>query len=350
MSKRIEYIDIARGIGILLVALGHSDFAQLSPFAYQVVYSFHVPLFFFLSGYFTDASIGFGEFVQKRFNAVLKPYLFTIFMIYFVSVSFEKMSFQTALTRIAKSLYGSGYYIDWGQLWFLPHLFAVSVCAYFLLVVMGKINNRFAKWLILIAILAGGVFLLSRFHPYSLNVFGKTYELFGLPFSLDVLLLSCFFFILGGEVRRTMSESAFENPILLAGAGIGALLLNYFFDYRTDLSARVYQSILINTLEAILGIFFVLALARQIELRTGRLAAFFGYIGRISLIILIFHLPIQDFWGEKTLAVTQAAPLSILAGFIMGVGGSILIHELFIRYNPAASWWFGRKAESKTVL
>jgi hypothetical protein len=29
----------------------------------------------------------------------------------------------------------------------------------------------------------------------------------------------------------------------------------------------------------------------------------------------------------------------------MGVGGSVLIHELFIRRNPVASWWFGREAE-----
>jgi len=27
------------------------------------------------------------------------------------------------------------------------------------------------------------------------------------------------------------------------------------------------------------------------------------------------------------------------------VGGSVLIHELFIRRNPVASWWFGREAE-----
>jgi hypothetical protein len=30
----------------------------------------------------------------------------------------------------------------------------------------------------------------------------------------------------------------------------------------------------------------------------------------------------------------------------MGVIGPILIYEIFIRFNPAASWWFGRKAEA----
>ena len=90
MSKRIEYLDIARGIGILLVVLGHNDFEAISLFIHQVIYSFHIPLFFFLSGYFINISIPFFDFVKKRFNALLKPFLFTIFLIYFTSVSFEK--------------------------------------------------------------------------------------------------------------------------------------------------------------------------------------------------------------------------------------------------------------------
>ncbi len=45
---RIDWIDAARGIGILLVALGHTW--GLDPAAKKIVYAFHMPLFFFLSG------------------------------------------------------------------------------------------------------------------------------------------------------------------------------------------------------------------------------------------------------------------------------------------------------------
>jgi hypothetical protein len=76
-----------------------------------------------------------------------------------------------------------------------------------------------------------------------------------------------------------------------------------------------------------------------------RLASVFKYLGNISLIILLFHVPIQAFWGEKVMNVTDNFPLSILVGFIMGVLGPILIYEIFIRFNPVASFWFGRKAE-----
>jgi len=51
LSNRADHIDIARGIAILLVILGHccqSTDAALN----RVILSFHMPLFFFLSGVF----------------------------------------------------------------------------------------------------------------------------------------------------------------------------------------------------------------------------------------------------------------------------------------------------------
>lgn len=345
MSKRIEFIDIARGIGILVVVLAHNDFGYISDYGYRIIYAFHMPLFFFLSGYFVNTSVGFIEFTKKRFHSLLKPFLFTLFLIYFTSVSFEKMQFKTALVRIAKSLYGTGVYIDWVQLWFLPNLFVVSLYAFLFIMIVGKLNNRWVRLGILLGTLALTLPFLGRFYPFSLSLPGKEYELFGLPFSLDLVFLSGFFFILGSEVRQMVSDSTFDNIFLLVGAGIGLFGSVYLINSPIDFNTRTYSSLLINTAEALLGIAFVLALSRQIELRTVRFAALLKYFGQVSLIILIFHVPIQDFWGQKVLAVSDNLTLSIWIGFIMGVGGSVLIHELFIRRNPVASWWLGREAE-----
>jgi uncharacterized membrane protein YcfT len=46
LAKRVEYVDIAKGIGITLVVMGHNDFALISPFAHKLIYSFHMPMFF----------------------------------------------------------------------------------------------------------------------------------------------------------------------------------------------------------------------------------------------------------------------------------------------------------------
>ena len=343
--KRIEYIDIARGIGILLVVMGHNDFAAISPFAHKVIYSFHMPLFFFLSGYFLKTAIGFWDFFKKRFNTIMKPYFFTIFLIYFFSISFGKMGFQTAIARIIKSVYGTGYYLDWVQLWFLPHLFVASLYAFLFYAVMRRVDSRWLRWLVLLLTLGMASLFLQRFYPFSFSIFGKDYELFGLPFSLDLLLLSGFFFILGSEARQLTSESFFSNVFVLIGTGALMILMNLFFSARIDFNTRLYESFVINTIEAIIGIVFVLALSRQIELHTHWLASFFKYCGKISLILLLFHVPIQDFWGQKIRAVTNNLPLSIWLAFFMGVLGPILLYELFIKTNPVASFWFGREAE-----
>ena len=345
MAKRIEYMDIARGIGILLVVLGHNDFEALSVYVHQVIYSFHIPLFFFLSGYFVNTSNSFFDFFKKRFNSLLKPYFFTLFLIYFVSVSFEKMGFTMAITRIVKALYGTGHYIDWVQLWFLPELFVVSLYAFIFITLVSRLHNRWITWGILLITLVASLPFLKTFYPFSISLLGKQYELYGLPFGLDLVFLSGFFFILGNEVRQVTTEKTFDNLFILVGTFIGLIVLNYLFTYEIDFNIRQYESFPVNTIEAILGILFILALSRQIEVHTTRLASVFKYLGNISLIILLFHVPIQAFWSEKVMNVTDNFPLSLAVGFVMGVLGPILIYEIFFRFNPVASFWVGRKAE-----
>ena len=52
MKKRIEWIDICRGLAIILVIIGHSNLETGMAFNLKsIIYSFHMPLFFVLSGY-----------------------------------------------------------------------------------------------------------------------------------------------------------------------------------------------------------------------------------------------------------------------------------------------------------
>ena len=45
--SRIPMIDVAKGIGIILVVIGHTNLPTL---VMNLIYAFHVPLFFVLSG------------------------------------------------------------------------------------------------------------------------------------------------------------------------------------------------------------------------------------------------------------------------------------------------------------
>ncbi len=343
LAKRVQYIDIAKGIGIVLVVMGHNDFALISPFAHKLIYSFHMPMFFFMSGMFFKPNLPFWSFLQNRFNRVLKPFLAILLLIYFASISFSKVSLVVATRRLLKAMYANGHYLDWVQLWFLPHLFAVSLFAYLFFKVVKSNQIYKVRWVILTVIYIAGIFSMNYFWPFGFNLFGKAFVLYGLPFSIDLVLVSGFFFIVGYELNKKQDAVLFENPWTLLLSGITLILLVWYFPQRIDFNTRQFDSLLINTIEALLGIIFILALSKQFE-RIGWLSSLFSYIGQASLIILIFQVPIQDYWGQKLLAVTSNLPVSYWVSFLAGVIGPILINALLIRPNPIVREWFSQPA------
>ena len=96
LRKRVPYVDIAKGIGIVLVVMGHNDFSLISPFAHKLIYSFHMPMFFFMSGMFFKPDMPFLNFLKNRFHRVLKPFLAILLLIFFASLSFSKISLLIA--------------------------------------------------------------------------------------------------------------------------------------------------------------------------------------------------------------------------------------------------------------
>ena len=102
--KRVGYVDIAKGIGIILVVMGHNDFALISPFAHKLIYSFHMPMFFFMSGMFFKPDVPFRSFIRQRFHRLLKPFFVMLLLIYFASLSFSKVSLVVASRRLLKAM------------------------------------------------------------------------------------------------------------------------------------------------------------------------------------------------------------------------------------------------------
>ena len=73
--ERLPWVDVARGLGIVLVVLGHSPALRGAP--KTLIYAFHMPLFFFLSGFLaTPASLAvpFASYVASQARRLLVPY------------------------------------------------------------------------------------------------------------------------------------------------------------------------------------------------------------------------------------------------------------------------------------
>lgn len=113
---RIEWIDALRGAGMILVVLGHMAIPEL---ARRFIFSFHMPLFFFLSGYCYKG--GFSRrWVLRKIDSLLVPYFVysTAMLALLVSLGKCRLGFGSACL-----FSGNGV----GITWFLTCLFIVEL-------------------------------------------------------------------------------------------------------------------------------------------------------------------------------------------------------------------------------
>ena len=63
MNKRLTYMDIFRGMGIILMIMGHVGFGKVFD---HFIHAFHMPMFFFISGFFYNRNKTFGVFIKNK--------------------------------------------------------------------------------------------------------------------------------------------------------------------------------------------------------------------------------------------------------------------------------------------
>lgn len=332
-------IDIAKGIGIALVVAGHNH--QLIPVdseAFRVVFSFHVPLFLFLSGVFFKPQAGLVDLVRQRSGALLKPFFAVALAQLAISMA---MSGRFSPVAIAGIGYANGHTLNWSAMWFLPHLFLVFCGAWLLL------NAPPLRWLsarfgarpvgatLVALLLPAGVAVISAFMQPDAPAGAFFGHAVGLPFSADLLPISIGFFLAGHVAARAVLDFRFNAAGAIGCAAMFATL-HLLFNESLDLNLREYGNFTIATLEAFSGIYLALA-ASALLARSALLTRALSAVGAASLFVLIFHAPIQG------AAVFQLAKHTHLPAFVTGtlalliaLIGSVLIAEAAKRLR-----WFG---------
>lgn len=330
------HIDIARGIGILLVVFGHNWIVS-EPKAelFNIISSFHVPLFFFLSGLFLHADHSFKTTALTKAKTLLKPYFVTMIT---VGIFYALFLHYSIPKYIVGMLYGNGTTVVWPQMWFLPHLWVVTLFAWFVLR-MTRFMQRSTIWklAILTIILIIGVINIKLFwllpiyqHGHIMEIFHKAFFLPGLPFSLDIVLASGFFFLLGFWLR-TYTKSLKPTITLFLPAFTLFGLLHYFFNDTLDLSFRLYDNILISTAEALLGIYIVLCISAWLP-EKHFISRSLAQIGEASLIVFIFHGTSQGLMFALLQSLFPTQPyINAIAAFIVGVSFSMVMWWLITR-------------------
>jgi len=128
--KRLQFIDVAKGIGILLVVLGH---LETTDFLRRWIYSFHMPFFFFISGFLSKLiSINYITYLNKQLSRLIIPYFF-FGIISIVDMLLLKIILQNPLTAkhlddILRLFYLDGRPLPMNKvIWFLMVMFWVEM-------------------------------------------------------------------------------------------------------------------------------------------------------------------------------------------------------------------------------
>lgn len=136
-TDRIVWPDIARGIGIVLVVIGHALGGMLAggqiasgsalDLVFFTIYSFHMPLFFVLSGMFVPDSLSRGRpgFVRTALRRIAYPYFVWGFIQLATIVALGQM--VNAPQQASPMLFVSMIWSPPSQYWFLYALFAFQI-------------------------------------------------------------------------------------------------------------------------------------------------------------------------------------------------------------------------------
>ena len=275
-KKRMDWVDMAKGLAMILVMFGH---APISLRIQAVIYTFHVPLFFFMSGYlFSNVKYNnFTAFLKKRIITIGIPYFcfsFIEYIYFFVANNKENVSPLTSFIGTLIPLRYNNGTLHNGTLWFIACLFMCEMI-FFLIVKYTKNDKRKIITCLVISAIIGGIY--NRY-------IGKP-----LPWSIDVAFIAVVFYGIGYLIKGIESKvSKLVNIkylviFLIVNVIIGHLNIRYM-NARVDMSASEYGNFIFFYVAAISGIMASLIFCRLLpKLKT------LMYVGKNSIIFFAFH-------------------------------------------------------------
>ena len=159
-KERDVAFDVLKGIGILSVMLCHLVYNE--GLIHKVVYSFHMPLFFLISGYFVKDANCFVDFLnltKRNARRLLLPFSVTMFMlvVWGAILAYAKQDVAFFMRPLLSLVLANADPMDtqWGMpyagcLWFLVALFVARECFALLQITLRKASSKCRSHIILV--------------------------------------------------------------------------------------------------------------------------------------------------------------------------------------------------------
>lgn len=207
-KERLDYIDIARGLVIILMLIGHAN--APTPLV-KAIFGFHMPFFFILSGFLYNKekwkNLGLIKLIISKLKAYILPYFILTFLNLILNIPNEYMKgihgqalLDSTLNHIKWIFYSWGAYDtlpNCTPLWFLPCMFLCCIFFYLL----QKIKNSSIQILIC-------TFLVALDYTLYLLI-----DEFQLPWHIDVALIGTTFMLVGFKLKETSFVHKINHPI-----------------------------------------------------------------------------------------------------------------------------------------
>lgn len=285
MQKREKWIDIAKGISILLVIIGHVSGGLTGIWNFRFVFGIHLTMFLLLSGFTLKKRPLSHEYINAKFARLMVPYFLTCLAVTLTDVFNSwflkhdptiKTITKIIGTDIARSFFASGSITSFGSIefgtrigaiWFLPSLFLALIL--FQLLLKATENDNLLGFLSVAAAVIG--YLSARF--------------IWLPFSIQSGLFALPFLWLGYVIKKhsvllklNARHFILAQIVFLYGVFRGCCYIGFVTAYAND----TVISVVIGLSGCLLIYFVSTVLCRR--------AVILEYLGKHSLMVLCTHL------------------------------------------------------------
>ena len=259
-NERLIWLDIAKGIAILLMVFGHSTIpAAISDF----IWAFHMPLFFIASGYTTNwDKHTLGYFATHKAKAILLPFLiYSLILLLLSHVSSEPVSLGNFLS------YG---WISWA-LWFVPVLYFATILTKLVYI----FSNNYLRIIIVLI--------------YLIIAWGLSYYKIQLAWSLSTVPIAAVFVVIGTELNKISflqtTSPKFATIIVFLTFVVTALISHL---WRLDLCFNKILPLAPLLIGAITGTIMTFAFSILVEKLLPHVSALLESIGRETFVIVAF--------------------------------------------------------------
>ena len=310
------YIDVAKGIGIILVVLGHTY--GIPAELLDIIYSFHMPLFFIISGYVYNwnkyNSFGFGKIVSDRAKRYLIPFYYFAGINLALTLAFNfvfrhtPITFSTIKTYVLGTLYcyaDMNHMPNCSPIWFFMTLFIGGIIFW---AIMKYSKKTRPIWMIM---LLTTIYLLYLFVDFRL------------PLNLAPTGAAVFFMYVGYLIKR---YDPLNHTWLIALIVVG-VFASHLNETTVGMNENTYGTLLFFLIASICISIPVLILSKLFSNYKNPVCKFLKWLGSNTVPVVAFNYFMRDLSTEVYYLIPyiRNCPIHWISSFILTLSGCLII-------------------------